>query len=180
MHSVRLKLGDKQREATEFPKFRWCQVRDWGELGNFNFSLLIHLPSNRNCYVMSTKRMKATMKKKLRSSKLGSTTTHPFSWNYTSLSRAIPFEIAQKGPSPLFRQLDPSMTFVIYRSVPQLIELVNDRLADLYTLAQSEVLDDVRFFLSESMITDDETLPGVVDLRDQSGHACLWNHGHFC
>jgi hypothetical protein len=29
-------------------------------------------------------------------------------------------------------------------SVPQLIELVNGQLADLYALAQSEVLDDVR------------------------------------
>lgn len=42
MHSVRLKLGDEQREATEFPKFRSCQVGDWGELVNFNLSLLIH------------------------------------------------------------------------------------------------------------------------------------------
>ena len=72
------------------------------------------------------------------------------------------------------------MTFVIYRSVPHLIELVNDRLADLYTLAQSEVLDDVRLLVFESMITNDETLPGAGDLRDQSGHACFWNHGHFC
>ena len=91
--------------------------------------------------------LRPMMKKRLRSSKLGNTTTHPFSWNYTSLSRAIPFESVQKGSSHLFRQVDPSMTLVIYRSVPQLIELVNDRLADLYTLAQSEVLDDVRFLL---------------------------------
>jgi len=42
MHSVHLKLGDKQREATEFSKFRACQVRDRGELVNFNFSLPIH------------------------------------------------------------------------------------------------------------------------------------------
>jgi hypothetical protein len=72
------------------------------------------------------------------------------------------------------------MTFNICRSVPQLIELVNDRLADLYTLAQSEVLDDVRSLASQSMITDDETLPGARGLRDQSGHACRWNYGHFC
>ena len=45
------------------------------------------------------------------------------------------------------------MTFVTCRSVPQLIELVNDRLADLYTaLAQSEVLDDVRVLASEHML----------------------------
>ncbi len=72
------------------------------------------------------------------------------------------------------------MTFIICRSVPQLIELVNDRLADLYTLAQSEVLDDVRPLASETMITYDETLPGAGDFHDQSSHACLWSHGHFC
>jgi hypothetical protein len=67
-----------------------------------------------------------------------------------------------------------------HRSVPQLIELVNDRLADLYTLAQSEVLDDVRSLASESMIICDETLSESCDLRDQSGHACFGDHGHFC
>ena len=115
--------------------------------------------------------LRSTMNR-LRSLKLGSTTTHTFSWNYTNLSRAIPFESAQKGPSHLFCQADPSMTFVVCRSVPQLIELVNDRLADLYTSARSEVLDDVRFLASESVITDDGTPPGAGDIRDQSGHAC--------
>ena len=57
---------------------------------------------------------------------------------------------------------------------------MNDRLADLYTLAQSEILDDVRLLASDSTITCDETLPESGDLRDQSGHACLGNHGHFC
>jgi hypothetical protein len=33
---------------------------------------------------------------------------------------------------------------LICRTVPQLIESVNDRLANLYALAQGEVLDDVR------------------------------------
>lgn len=32
----------------------------------------------------------------------------------------------------------------ICRSVSQLVELVNDQLADLYALAQGEVLEDVR------------------------------------
>jgi hypothetical protein len=36
---------------------------------------------------------------------------------------------------------------LILRTVPQLIELVNDRLADLYALAQGEVLDDVRLYI---------------------------------
>ena len=57
---------------------------------------------------------------------------------------------------------------------------MNDRLADLYTLAQSEILDDVRFPASESAITYDETLSDSRDLRDQGSHACLGNHGHLC
>jgi hypothetical protein len=37
----------------------------------------------------------------------------------------------------------PLKTFIC-RSVSQLVELVNDQLADLYALAQGEVLEDVR------------------------------------
>lgn len=54
----------------------------------------------------------------------------------------MPFEKGQKGPF-FFPLLDPSKTFIC-RSVPQLIEFVNDRLADLYALALGEVLEDVR------------------------------------
>jgi hypothetical protein len=118
VHSVRLKLGVKQREATEFPEFRSCPVGDWGELVNFNLSLLIH-PSTSNCCAKSQKtRLRAPMMKRLRSSKLGSTTTLPFFWNYTSLSRAIASEEVQKGLSPLFCQADPFMTFVMIDRYP--------------------------------------------------------------
>ncbi|KAI9451742.1 hypothetical protein BJY52DRAFT_84591 [Lactarius psammicola] len=50
-------------------------------------------------------------------------------------------------------------------SVPQLIELVNDRLADLYTLAQSEVLDDVLaiFTIKAAMLVS-----GVMDISVDS------------
>ena len=42
MHSVRFELGDKQGEATGFPKFRPCHIRYWGESVIFTtFSLLI-------------------------------------------------------------------------------------------------------------------------------------------
>lgn len=46
-------------------------------------------------------------------------------------------------------------------SVPQLIELVNDRLADLYTLAQSEVLDDnlAIFAIKAAMLVS-----GIMDI----------------
>jgi hypothetical protein len=37
------------------------------------------------------------------------------------------------------------------RPVPHLIELVNDRLADLYALAQGEVLNDVRLYTSSDI-----------------------------
>ncbi|KAH9019985.1 hypothetical protein EDB85DRAFT_543216 [Lactarius pseudohatsudake] len=49
--------------------------------------------------------------------------------------------------------------------VPQLIELVNDRLADLYTLAQSEVLDDVLaiFTIKAAMLVS-----GVMDISVDS------------
>jgi hypothetical protein len=36
---------------------------------------------------------------------------------------------------------------IICRTVPQLIESVNDRLADLYALAQGEVLENVRLYI---------------------------------
>ena len=41
MHSIRLELGDKQREATAFPQFRSFPVGDWGELVNLQFARLL-------------------------------------------------------------------------------------------------------------------------------------------
>ena len=64
-------------------------------------------------------------------------------------------ELHQSIKGHSFRQMATGSVFssadlyrlitLLYRQVLQLVELVNDRLADLYALAQGEVLDDVRF-----------------------------------
>lgn len=52
-------------------------------------------------------------------------------------------------PPPITRSIDD--VHLHCRTVSQLVELVNDQLADLYALAQGEVLDDVRFPTSENI-----------------------------
>ncbi|KAI0291654.1 hypothetical protein B0F90DRAFT_1823677 [Multifurca ochricompacta] len=70
-------------------------------------------------------------------------------------------------------------------SVPQLIELVNDRLVDLYALAQSEILDDVLalFTIKTAMLVF-----GIMDIcmdpranKDRTHHlklAPVWDAAH--
>jgi hypothetical protein len=74
-------------------------------------------------------------------------TMHPFFSSYIKPLKATNSVKGQKGPFSLRHHLGVRVTFSC-RSVPQLIESVNDRLADLYALAQGEVLDDVRLPIS--------------------------------